>query len=366
VTTDSKGKSGLKVLKSGEVLFQDGAHADSLYIIQKGQLRLYKPKGKGFIELAVLRTGEVIGEMAFFDDGDGARRRSCAASAMVETEVIEISFAAFGKTMNSLNPWFKTIINTLATRLRKANLKIKELETNSTSLNYGQGKVSGYEFLKNSEILKILSTLYLVFKCHGEKDDVGITLHRKTIDLYTEEIYSIQEAKLDAIIFTLKDLGWMDIVDDQDKMPKLYILKNLEHLRSLFNFYSTEKHVADDKKMKISQNCEVLLEKMLQYAPKNPLVDIPHMKKGDEFDKPMSRFTQRYVLNPIIDEFKSRNLPISPEYLEDARSIGITGELVITEGKVMIETDFLKLQKMYPIIKFVGVLNRLNREKSES
>jgi CRP-like cAMP-binding protein len=60
-------KSGLKVLQSGQVLFHEGEVATSMYIIQKGQIRLFRPKGKGFIELAVLRAGDVLGEMSFFD-----------------------------------------------------------------------------------------------------------------------------------------------------------------------------------------------------------------------------------------------------------------------------------------------------------
>ncbi|MEX1098805.1 MAG: cyclic nucleotide-binding domain-containing protein, partial [Bacteriovoracaceae bacterium] len=116
-TQEQSPKSGLRRLKPGETLFNDGEKANSLYIIQNGQLRLFKPKGKGFIEIAVLRAGEVIGEMAYFDD-DGGGKRSCSASAMVSSDVIEISFTAFAKTMSGLNPWFKTIINTLANRLR--------------------------------------------------------------------------------------------------------------------------------------------------------------------------------------------------------------------------------------------------------
>ena len=138
VTTQAK--SGLRQLKGNEVLFNDGDPADSLYIIQRGQIRLFKPKGKGFIEIAVLRTGEVIGEMAFFDEDGSGRKRSASAAAMVPTEIIEISFVAFGKTMATLNPWFKTIINTLANRLRKANSRIKELESNSTA-QYGSKKI---------------------------------------------------------------------------------------------------------------------------------------------------------------------------------------------------------------------------------
>ena len=120
-TTAAASKSGIRTLKAGEILFNEGEFADSLFIIQKGQIRLYKPKGKGFVELAVLRTGEVIGEMAYFDEDGSGRKRSCSASAVTPVDVIEISFAAFGKTMQSLNPWFKTIINTLVTRLRKTN-----------------------------------------------------------------------------------------------------------------------------------------------------------------------------------------------------------------------------------------------------
>src|SRR6476469_5643916 len=115
----AQAKSGIRNLKPGEILFNDGELADSLFIIQKGQVRLFKPKGKGFVELAVLRAGEVIGEMAFFDEDPNGKKRSCSASAITPVEIIEISFTAFGKTMQSLNPWFKTIITTLAARLRK-------------------------------------------------------------------------------------------------------------------------------------------------------------------------------------------------------------------------------------------------------
>jgi len=121
------GKSGLRTLKQGEVLFSAGEVATSLYIIQQGQLRLYLPKGRGFVEIAVLRAGEVIGEMGYFDEKNP--RRSCSASANVTTLIVEISYPAFSKTMDGLNPWFKTIITTLVKRLKTANDKIKRLES---------------------------------------------------------------------------------------------------------------------------------------------------------------------------------------------------------------------------------------------
>src|SRR5690606_1327510 len=161
----------------------DGDIASSLFIIQKGQVRLYKPKGKGYIELAVLRAGEVIGEMAYFDEDGSGKKRSCSASAITPVEIIEISFAAFGKTMESLNPWFKTIINTVVTRLRKANGRIRELEDNQASISYS-GKHTGYEFMKPIEVMRILGTLFLVFKAHGEALGSALSVNRKVLSLY--------------------------------------------------------------------------------------------------------------------------------------------------------------------------------------
>ena len=72
-------KSGLRRLKPGEVLFNEKEAADSLFIIQEGQIRLYLHKGKGYVEIGILRAGEVIGEMGYFDEKNP--RRSCSASS---------------------------------------------------------------------------------------------------------------------------------------------------------------------------------------------------------------------------------------------------------------------------------------------
>ncbi len=54
----------LSQYEPGEIIFNIRDKANSLYIIQKGQIRLFVPKGKGYVDLAILRSGEVIGEMA--------------------------------------------------------------------------------------------------------------------------------------------------------------------------------------------------------------------------------------------------------------------------------------------------------------
>lgn len=359
-TGTAQTKSGIRNLKPGEILFNDGEVADSLFIIQKGQVRLFKPKGKGFIELAVLRAGEVIGEMAYFDEDGSGRKRSCSASAITGVEIIEISFVAFGKTMHSLNPWFKTIITTLVQRLRKTNTRIKELEDNQASVAYGN-KAAGYEFMKPIEVMRVLGTLFLVFKAHGELKQQSFAVHRRTLTLYTQDMYQIIEAKLESVLNLLVQLGWLEIVDDEDKVPNLLLLKNIEVIRQVFIFYNSERHLADEKKLRIGEKCEMLIAKMIEKAPVNPLIDIPNLKVIDDVPP---KFTKYYNITPIIDEFKAKNIVIHADHVDDGKNIGLFGEVVMKDGQILVEADLPKIQKMYPIIRFMNAIKNSNAEKA--
>lgn len=354
------GKSGIRTLKPGEILFNDGDFSDSLFIIQKGQVRLFKPKGKGFIELAVLRTGEVIGEMAYFDEDGSGRKRSCSATAITPVEIIEISFAAFGKTMQSLNPWFKTIINTLVTRLRKTNTRVKELEDNQASVNYG-GKHAGYEFMKPLEVMRVLGTLFLIFKAHGELNGQVLSINRNTMTLYTQDMYQIMEVKLESIIDILCQLGWMEVKEDADKLPNIINMKNIDLVRHTFMYYCSEKHLKEERKMKISDKCEMLIAKMIEKGPENNLINIENLKVIDDV---APKFTKYYSLAQILGEFRAKNIIINPECLEDGKNIGLFGELVMKDGASMIEIDFPKVQKIYPIIRFMNAVKKSNAAKS--
>ena len=342
--------SGLRKLKQGEILFNDGEKANSLFIIQKGQLRLFKPKGKGFIEIAVLRAGEVIGEMAYFDD-DGGGKRSCSASAMVGSEVIEISFTAFSKTMSGLNPWFKTIINTLANRLRATNSRVKELESNSATVSYGSGKHQGYEFLKANEVIKILGTLFLVYKAHGEEHEAGIAIHRKTLDLYSKEIYGIIESKMDEMLIICQDIGIIKTFDDKDGQPKVLVTQSLDRIRAVFIFYNTEKHLTEDKKLKISFKCQTFLENIWKRMQNNPNTD---------------NAMTLVEVEDFLEHWKKSGEHIGVEHLDDARQHGIVGEAIIgADGTgLSLEVNYLKLKKLLPHIQFMNRVVKCNQDKS--
>jgi CRP-like cAMP-binding protein len=349
VATSSSGKSGMRIFKSGEVIFNGNDPAESLFIIQKGQVRLFLPKGKGFVELAILRTGEVIGEMAYFDES--SRRRSCSASAMVQTEVIEISFVAFAKTMESLNPWFKTIINTLANRLRKTNDRVKELESNSVGFAVG-GKVADYKFLQNLDVVRILSVLYFCFATMSEKKNDLFCIHIDKIKVFIFEIFGIQEVKFEEFHHLLQTEIIIDIAVDENLQPKVLTIKDPEILKEMMLFLNTQRNLADGKKSTISNKCEYILAKIIA--------------KLDSGELNGNALTVDVDVTGIIEQAKKEDgVVIEAGDLQDATKARLCGESSLNDkNRFCTKVEVARLRRMYPQFKLQNAIAKFNDTKA--
>ncbi|MCB9063299.1 MAG: cyclic nucleotide-binding domain-containing protein [Halobacteriovoraceae bacterium] len=344
----AKKKSGIRNFMPGEVIFNDNDVAESLYIIQKGQIRLYKPKGKGFIEIAILRSGEVIGEMAYFDEK--SRRRSCSAEAITSVDLIEISFPAFAKTMSNLNPWFKTIINTLADRLRKTNDKVKELESNSVGFGSG-GKVADYKFFHTIDILKLLSVLLMSLKTHGTANKNTYTMSVDRYKFYVFDIFNILEVKVEEFINLLTNEKLIEMLPDENNMMKIIRVEDINNFKSMLHFLNSERQLTDDKKSRVSFKCQTFLEHILRKLNK---------------EKP-SEDECLLQINDILTEFKSRNLPISEEDLEDAKKIGLVGDTMVDGNNVLsIQVKAKKLRSVFSALKFTNAIEKVNEVKKHA
>jgi CRP/FNR family transcriptional regulator, cyclic AMP receptor protein len=339
-------KSGIRSFKPGDILFHENDVAQSLFIIQKGQIRLYRPKGRGYVDLAILRTGEVIGEMAYFDEK--SRRRSCSAAAIVTTEAIEISFAAFQKTMAGLNPWFKTIINTLADRLRKTNEKVKQLETNSVGFGAG-GKVADYVFFHTADVMKILTTLYLVYKTNGEQDEDGFwRIHMSKLKFYMFDIYNVMEVKWEEFFEMLKNAHFADLVSDADGLPKILRVQNPDEFRQMVVFFNSQKLLEDNKKIMISSKCERFLSRIIEQLD------------SKKIDKPQGVAD----ITIILEDFRTRNVPISDEDFKDAVNANLAQDIIVGEGnKLTAVVEYQKLKKIFPALRMSNAIKKVNEIK---
>lgn len=338
----SQKKSGIKNLTPGQILFNEGDRADSMYIIQKGQLRLFRPKGKGFVEIAVLRTGEMVGEMAYFDPE--TKTRSVSASAITSAEIVEISFNALEKTMASLNPWFKTLINTLAHRLRKTNERVKELESNSVGFS------SDYKFFQAADVVKILSILFLTFRSLSENKNGKWSINYSKIKMYALDVFNINEAKMEEFIRLLEEEKIIESTLDESDSSKILSIKEPDTLRIFQVFFNTQRSLRNDKKIIISNKCEKFLEKVIEECANLPiqegLVDLE--------------------LTKLTAHFKEYNIGITLDDFQGAKNAKFCGEYRMGEDNSItasINIDYLK--KMFPVIRFMNAINRVNDLKAK-
>jgi CRP/FNR family cyclic AMP-dependent transcriptional regulator len=112
-----------KSYKSEQFIFREGDPSGALYIVQKGGIVIRTLRGSQVIELGRIQAGEVIGELSFFD----RLPRSASAVALMDVEVLEIPFEDLEKVYQAMPGYMKTLVASLADRLRSANDTIREL-----------------------------------------------------------------------------------------------------------------------------------------------------------------------------------------------------------------------------------------------
>ena len=337
-------KQVIRRLKQHDILFLENDVAGALYIIKQGTIRLFKPKKDGQIELATLHAGEVIGEMAYFDQA--SRRRSCSAEAMVTTELIEITFEAFDKVLTQMNPWFKTIIVTLVERLKKANVTIKKFEDSGSSLSYGE-TVGSYKFFKDEEVVKFLALFYLMGKGNEKEGEEEIPIPVKQINYFLENVFNFNESKKLEFVNLLEGLKIANVeMDDRGSLKDVKI-EDMSLLKSSLESFNNDRYSSNET-IKLTKNCMYLLEGILKkhqtvaYTVENPTVNI----------------------QTILNSLGKSNIQLLPEDYNDAIKHGLMEEPTLDAQKNHIcRVDIKKIEEMIPLIRVNLALAELNKLK---
>lgn len=145
-----------KILKPNQLLFKAGDKSDGMYIIRKGELRVFLEQSGKEVTLSTVEAGSIIGEMALFDQ----KPRSASVKATKDTEVTLITNDEFQKLMKQIPKWFVSLMVALSTRLRTTNERLQKLEA-------GGGAPSGKSF---QNTLRLLHVFNLFWHKDGQKD----------------------------------------------------------------------------------------------------------------------------------------------------------------------------------------------------
>jgi CRP/FNR family cyclic AMP-dependent transcriptional regulator len=110
--------------KKNAIIFNEGEHSNSAYIIRSGRVKIFLKNARGkIIVLGELGAGECFGEMALLDENE------CSASAMAmeDTVLTEMGPTGFRECMRSDPDMAERITLSLVAELRKAHAKISDL-----------------------------------------------------------------------------------------------------------------------------------------------------------------------------------------------------------------------------------------------
>jgi CRP/FNR family cyclic AMP-dependent transcriptional regulator len=108
----------------GTVLMAEGDHADFLYVVISGRLKVMMGEANGKeVILGILGPGEFFGEMGLIDDGP----RSASVAAIEPCELLLLTRRDFRRCMAESYDTAMAVMRVLVRRLRSADRKIGSL-----------------------------------------------------------------------------------------------------------------------------------------------------------------------------------------------------------------------------------------------
>lgn len=180
-----------KEFLEGEIIFKEGEIGNEIYLIEEGEVEIFKEIEGKKKTIAILKKGEVFGEMSALD----GKPRSASARALKDTVLRIINREALIEYIKQ-NPFIEYFINTLIERLRIADEQIKFLSINPEELRF----LSFLKWINREKLFPCNITKISIFtgiKENKLKELIEIYKLKGILEEENEEVISINEQKLD-------------------------------------------------------------------------------------------------------------------------------------------------------------------------
>ena len=106
-----------KVLAEGEVVFKEGDDATSAFLIQDGEVEIYRTVEGQKKVLATIGKGGLFGEMGLID----SKPRAAGAQAKIKATVVVVTRAMFQEKLAKCDPFIRALLNIFVDTIRRAN-----------------------------------------------------------------------------------------------------------------------------------------------------------------------------------------------------------------------------------------------------
>jgi hypothetical protein len=108
--------------KAGETIFTEGDLGSEMYVVQTGEVRLFRMRDGVKQELAVLEKGDFFGELAVLE----GLPRTSSAEALSDADLIEINSTTFDRMIRANIEIAVRMLRKLSNRLQEATHKLEE------------------------------------------------------------------------------------------------------------------------------------------------------------------------------------------------------------------------------------------------
>jgi CRP-like cAMP-binding protein len=324
-------------LKSKDILFEEGDQSKNMYLIKAGAIRIFKRKGDGKIEIETLRSGQVVGELSFFD----GQTRSASAEALVTTEVIEITRAALDAALNQAPEWLVTLIKTITSRLRGANNRIRILENISTEYDIDKhgNRTKEYTYVTMSELLRFCTGLLTVASRYGKnQSSEGIEFSSGMLEKFGAQILQVPSAKVVSLIEVFKSV---------EILKGDLVLTDIRFLDQLIQFLNDQNLTAHEKRQEISLNGFKVLTSIVQ-------------NRGEAVS--IADGIERLNIGPAI---KIAAIPLS--FAQELLDQGFIKNITLVSGEeILVDYNGSDIIFMYRAFWLLTELEKLNIQKRKN
>lgn len=324
--------SGPKKLNKGDVLFRENDPSDAMYVIKSGKIAIMKVKGSSEIQLAELGPGDMLGEMAFFDN----KPRSAGAKALSNAEVIELPFKALNAQFKTFPEWLKAIMRTVNTHLRNANTKIKNLEKTAED---------EATFFTPHLVTRLSAILGLVAHRYGEKTPEGTIVPPNRLRNYTIQIFQQPTSKMTRFQEVLQGLGHMKIEDLGEGKQKLTLFKP-DTIMAFADFYNEWVFKSEDKRTSIEDK---------ELKPMRALVHFGRKATPDAKGVVKVNLTQ--MQNESMREL---SYLFSPDEVNSLAEKKVTGDVASGDGGLFVSYNFQEMEMLYTYWEIIHACRKVS------
>jgi EAL domain-containing protein (putative c-di-GMP-specific phosphodiesterase class I)/CRP-like cAMP-binding protein len=169
----------VRFFREGETIFTEGSHSDTAYIIETGLVEIFVGSGDDAVQLSVLGSGDIFGEMGLIDNFP----RSASARAVCPCRCITISGTQIAERIEASNPLVRLLISISLHRNRAYNNYFKAL-LNSSHVVLPNLAVTAKAYTKNPQHRKIVEEIKL-------ESDLQKAVRNDELQPYYQPLFSI-------------------------------------------------------------------------------------------------------------------------------------------------------------------------------